>query len=208
MAEAQNTYRNVMIDIETLATGKDAVVLSIAAVAFDINPYTMKGDDRPKAQISPEALHIGLSVTEQIQMGRHVSDDTLAWWMQTLGGMDGSAMPDGEALPCADALGKLQDYLRKASDGFELKDTEFDVSVWCRGPQFDWAILEDLSAQYGVKLGVKYSKVFDTRTAGLFASTRERQTMEKSKAHNALEDCFSQIRDLEHVAATIGAITL
>ena len=61
---------HIMIDIETLATTPDAVVMSVGAVKFDPTsdqPPTSKTLWRP-------------DIDEQTERDRHVSESTLEWW--------------------------------------------------------------------------------------------------------------------------------
>lgn len=60
---------SLMIDLETLSTEMNAVVLSLGAQLF--NNDGLIGD----------GFEVFFSVDEQIAMGRHVSSSTLAWWL-------------------------------------------------------------------------------------------------------------------------------
>jgi hypothetical protein len=61
---------DVMVDIETLSTRLNAVVLSIGAVAFD--PYSDQIGHSFSIQLDPQ---------EQMEKGRHVDINTIKWWM-------------------------------------------------------------------------------------------------------------------------------
>ena len=61
---------HAMIDLETLGTKPDGVVLTLGAIKF--NPYTQTEPDK--------GLYIRLDVDEQTKMGRSVDDGTLEWW--------------------------------------------------------------------------------------------------------------------------------
>ena len=61
-----------MMDIETLSTRPDAVILTVGACKFD--PYTQTettGD-----------FYLRINVDEQAQLGRHIDENTVAWWGQ------------------------------------------------------------------------------------------------------------------------------
>ena len=61
---------HAMIDLETLSTNPNAVILTLGAVKFD--PYTvMKPYDD---------LYFRVDVDSQTEMGRDVMQDTLDWW--------------------------------------------------------------------------------------------------------------------------------
>jgi hypothetical protein len=61
---------HVMIDLETLSTRPDAVVLTLGGIKFD--PYTDQAPHDP--------LYFRVDVDSQTALGRHVMDDTLNWW--------------------------------------------------------------------------------------------------------------------------------
>ena len=61
---------HAMIDIETLATTPEAVVLSVGGVKF--NPYT---NEEPHAH-----LEFRLDIDEQTALGRDIDEGTLQWW--------------------------------------------------------------------------------------------------------------------------------
>jgi hypothetical protein len=60
-----------MLDIETLATTPDAVVLSFAAVKF--NEFNAQ-------ETYIDEINVALDVDEQINLGRTVNPETLNWW--------------------------------------------------------------------------------------------------------------------------------
>ena len=61
---------SVMLDLETLATSHNPVVLTLGATKF--NPFTL--------QEPFEDLYLKLDVDDQMARGRDVSEDTLEWW--------------------------------------------------------------------------------------------------------------------------------
>ena len=61
-----------MIDLETLSTNPDAVVLTVGGVKFDPNS-TMK----PYSE-----MYFRVDVDSQTQIGRNVMQETMDWWAQ------------------------------------------------------------------------------------------------------------------------------
>jgi hypothetical protein len=62
---------DIMLDIETLSTRPDAVVLTIGAVKFSPWASDVNTDD---------GLYVRVNVDEQLELGRHVQQDTIDWW--------------------------------------------------------------------------------------------------------------------------------
>ena len=61
---------HAMIDLETLATTPDCVVLTIGGVKFD--PNTLGESTQP--------FYYRFNVDEQLDKGRTTSESTLEWW--------------------------------------------------------------------------------------------------------------------------------
>jgi len=173
----------VSLDIETLSTHKDAVILSIGACTVSLDGS------------SERTFSVNLDVQSQIDAGRHVSADTLKWWMAK----EGQAQLDafiGEDVPPAVAIEMLRGWLK--SEGYP--------PVYTKGPAFDGAIIESLAESFGVEPPIPYRKHRDLRTledvlATLceFDEPRERRLCAlKDRAyhnitvHNALADAIAQ----------------
>tara|TARA_R110000851_G_scaffold45642_6_gene111582 strand:- start:33 stop:362 length:330 start_codon:yes stop_codon:yes gene_type:complete len=61
--------KHIMVDIETLGTDSNSVIISISAVAFDI--VTGKFGN---------VFEVGISILEQAIHGGVVDNDTITWW--------------------------------------------------------------------------------------------------------------------------------
>ena len=59
---------DIMLDIETLSTRPEAVVLTLGAVKFD--PWASEID-------TDTGLYVRVDVDEQLALGRHVRQDTV-----------------------------------------------------------------------------------------------------------------------------------
>ena len=168
-----------MIDLETLSTRPDAVILSLGAIKFD--PYSTAEPHDP--------LYFKVDVDTQTEMGRHVMQDTLNWW---------STQPEHIR---EDALGE--------SDRISLDDTIKEINrwavvvdvFWCQGPLFDYAILQNLYAQLGKPVPWQYWAIRDSRT--IFSLYRETDVA-KVDAHNALADCDYQAKKVQRYYKQLG----
>lgn len=161
-----------MIDIETLGTKADSVVLTIGALRFD-----------PNSQTDPtDGLHLYLNVDQQTALGRHVSEDTLQWWSEQDEEVRADVFREDGRYGVEDALDMLSAF---------VKDAE---AVWAQGPTFDMIILENLYAQFGRSAPWRYSRVRDSRT--LFAVLGDPRG-QFPMAHNALVDCYHQAKGIQ-----------
>lgn len=168
-----------MIDLETLSTRPDAVILSVGAIKFD--PYSSAEPHDP--------LLFKVDVDSQTEMGRHVMEDTLKWW---------ATQPEHIR---EDALGETDrmdlDYTIKAINKWAVGVDVF----WCQGPLFDYAILQNLYAQLDRPVPWQYWAIRDSRT--LFGLYRETDVA-KVDAHNALADCDYQAKKVQRYYKQLG----
>jgi exodeoxyribonuclease VIII len=157
-----------MLDLETLATSPDAVVLTFGAIKFD--PFN------PSIQMS-DGIYFRIDVDEQIDLGRRVDQGTVAWWGTQ------SAEVREEALGETDRV-SLEDFT-KALNKFVVGATR----IWAQGPVFDIVILENLYRQIGKPAPWQYYSIRDSRTLlKALGDDRKGGTL----LHNALADAVSQ----------------
>lgn len=158
---------DIMIDIETLGTGPDACILTIAAQCF--NPIERHGFDDHKqyyARIDPGS-----------QPDRRVQEDTLQWWATQHPNAREEAFGEDNRISLDQALSELGKLIWHSK------------RFWANGPTFDANILEHAYKSYNMALPWQFFNVRDARTVyGLVP------TLEKYPAsHHALEDCRRQI---------------
>lgn len=158
-----------MIDLETLSTKPNAVILSMGAVKF--NPYSSFID-------VDNGLDIKVDVDSQIKLGRDVQEDTLTWWTKQPAEVQDAAF----SLSDRTSLTLFVKMLNKIMVGID--------QVWCQGPVFDIVILENLYKQLEIPVPWNYWQIRDSRTLfGVFGDPRDKN---RKNAHNALMDCVYQ----------------
>lgn len=179
--------KDVMLDIETLSTNVDALVLSIGAKTFSCL------DEHP-------AIDVGILVVpsffEQVLQGRRIDRDTQLWWgAKERAGATKHWIEPATVLTVRSALVALGDYIKGAD------------RVWCRGTHFDVAILDSLSQAFGMMSPWKYNAPRDVRS---FTEQRDIVRSRPATAeptppvvllplHHPFRDCDDQIMDLwEH----------
>ena len=164
---------DIMLDLETLATSPDSVVLTFGAVKF--NPF----DDRQELD---SGLYFRINVDEQITLGRNVDEGTVAWW-----GTQNEEVRE-------EALGE---HDRVSLEEFTKELNRFVVGadrIWAQGPVFDIVILENLYRQLQKPAPWPYYVIRDSRTLlKALGDTRRPGAM----LHNALADCVSQAQAIQ-----------
>ena len=167
---------DVMLDIETLGTRPECVVVTLGAVKF--NPYKLD-DPGP-------GIYMRLDADEQLELGREVQDETMRWWLDQAEDVREEALGDG-----TDRI-KLEQMYRELNRFLVGVD-----SIWCQGPAFDIVILENIYRQMGWPTPWQFWQIRDSRTLfGVHGDPREKN---KSGLHNALEDCVSQAQGVQKI---------
>ncbi len=169
--------RDVMVDIETLATGPNAVILTIGALRFD--PY---GDDRGRTVQDMPNFYCRIDPESFDYPEAEINDDTLAWWSKQPPEIQHEAFGEGvERLSIKEALTQLFDFCRPLE------------RIWANGPAFDIIILETAAKHAGVPVPWNFWQARDCRTVFRLNPQRE----EKANNHNALDDCYQQTIKLQ-----------
>ncbi len=157
-----------MLDIETLATTPDAVVMSVGVVKFD----PQSGTPYNKTLWRPD-------IDEQTERDRHVSDSTLEWWGRQADHIQEDAFSDEGRIPVTEFMKELNRYCV----GMD--------KIWCQGPQFDMLILENLYIQWGHHFGWQFWQVMDCRTLFQLMPVDPRKAIQQD-LHSADADAYYQ----------------
>lgn len=162
---------DIMIDIESLDTSPNCVILTIGAVRFD-----------PKGMGVVERLELRPTIDEQTeQFNRVINEDTLRWWGEQSPEALDEAMGDRDRLPFKDCMEALYKFCwnRRA--------------VWSNGASFDIVAMESAWRNLGMRIPWPYYTVRDTRTlyeiAGVSLKDKKYGT---STTHKAVEDAEHQ----------------
>lgn len=157
-----------MIDIEGLATGPEATILTIAAQTFD-----------PLGQGYFQHEYYA-RITLESQETRTIEQGTIDWWA-TQTAAQAEAFAETNRVPLDQALAELHKLCWKCN------------RIWMNGPTYDANILEHAYKSYGMALPWQYYKIRDARTVyGLWPELPKPPT-----SHHALEDCRRQIDMLQ-----------
>jgi hypothetical protein len=160
---------HAMIDIETLGTEPDSVVLSVGAVKFD--PFTLT-DPHAKTLWRPE-------IDEQSNAGRSVLDDTLQWWAKQDQAIQDEAFSEDGRIKLSVFMAELNKYLVGVD------------KIWCQGPQFDMVILEDMFKQFEHHRNWQFWQVMDCRTIFNMMPVDPRKAIQQN-LHSADNDAYYQ----------------
>lgn len=168
---------HVMVDLETLATSTDTIVLSLGACKFNIEDFSIEG-----------TFYRVLDMKTQIDMGRKVDPGTLGFWLKQDPEVMRSLFRESiyQGISPDQCFAEFSDW---------LYDDEKLEGVWSNGSNFDIAILDHLWSHKEDKLW-PHTKIRDVRTlvhaARGFVSKKD--IPREGIAHHALDDAVYQAK--------------
>jgi DNA polymerase III epsilon subunit-like protein len=168
---------DVMIDLETLGTRSDAVILSIGAVRFDVNSNSL--DDN--------AFYASVSIDSNLAKGRVIQEDSLLWWMKQDEAAQAVFHEPKRLLEVA--LGELDDWI---THGGAVK------RVWSNGADFDIPMLAHAFASFGWVTPWNFWDARCVRTTKNLPGAKDVKVENQAK-HNALSDAIAQARLMQAV---------
>ncbi|AUR87947.1 ribonuclease H-like domain protein [Vibrio phage 1.106.O._10N.286.51.F7] len=174
---------HVMLDIETLGTGVNSVILSIGACYF--NPDT--GD-------LGESFHVHVDAKSCCDHGLNVDISTVLWWLSQDSSSQ-SKITDGQSksIPLTDALNKLSQFI----------SLHKETKVWGNGPTFDNAIIGNAYQSVNIKCPWEFRNERDVRTVvdlGRKVGFNPKYDMPFSGVrHDALDDAIHQAKYVSEI---------
>ena len=173
-----------VIDIETLSTEFNAVVLSIGMVALT-SEFKIKGK-----------FHHTLPAEEQAARGRHICDETMAWWAKQDPKAFDVACDTSHGLSVEQVLGKFQEFIKQTRD-------PRDNTFWGNGSDFDNVIIKSLHTDFGYAQSLER---FGNRCFRTLKNIYPHivQPPFVGQKHNALDDALHEAAWLAKIVKTTG----
>lgn len=170
-----NESNHCMIDIETIATGTNAVIASISAVQF--NPLT--GDTFSEFEVF-------IDIQSQLEKGFEIEADTMFWWME----QDENVR---------------KELIRKCKNGLSISSSLEAFTVWIRqnkikyswgkGPSFDQAKIANAFRRCKLRQPLQYWNEFCVRTLIAFDDSVKKFEFD-GDAHRGIDDSKHQIKQV------------
>ena len=168
--------QNLMVDIETLGTTPNSIIVSIAAVKFNF-----KNDEM-------EEFLINCDAKSSKKYGMIAEKETLEWWAEQPKEVRSAWLSNSILID--DALEALNDFI-----GTDWKN----VVWWCNGANFDYPLLEWTYKATGRPVPWKYWNLRDVRTVFSIFDLDFKKFPRVGSYHNAIDDCKTQIAALKSV---------
>ena len=163
MQEVEGNFQDLMIDIETLGVGQNALIIQVGACYFD-RLTGIIGDKFCK----------NISIQDGLNKGFSVDGDTIEFWLKQ---SNRSFLVD--TLTTKEVLVSLSRF------------TKLSSTLWAHAT-FDFPILANAYRRFYMKLPFHYWATRDIRTlVDLSGIVLPRKSPKKT--HNALDDCIYQV---------------
>lgn len=159
-----------MVDVETLSTSPQAVILTIAGVKF------VRGEEPTRDVVT--TFYRKIDKESCLRVGLTIDPSTEKWWESKPEAVRRECF-EGERIPLKKALTDLCEWFKGST------------YVWSNGSSFDIPILTTAMTRCNITPPWKFWNIRDCRTAIDFGGVQSRE-MPKAD-HNSLNDCFRQI---------------
>lgn len=170
--------QNLMIDIETLSTKPNGVILSIGAVFFD---ETGLGEE----------FYQNIDLESSMEAGFEIDADTVYFWLKQ--SSEAGAVLDKDKLHYADTVYNLMTFIH---DNCDIDN----VNVWGNSPSFDLVMIKNYIASCDKYLSnhdpAKIWKFYNERDFRAAVDIYKCKRVKPTVAHNALEDAKAQAQTL------------
>lgn len=162
-----------MIDLETMSTRNNAVILVIAGIKFDRNDEHVQLDNM-------DTFYKKIDIHSCKQIGMHICKQTMEWWQKQDREIRKEAFSSDNRTPIQQALIEFSQWFGDCN------------IIWSQGANFDIPILSDAYSRCEMEIPWKFWNARDTRTIYELAGIRH-WDLPKMNGHHALYDCWRQV---------------
>jgi len=166
----------LMLDLETLGKGNNALVTTISAVQFDLST----------GKIGAE-IELGLDWEEEIEKGAEIDISTFRWWLNQNKEAQ-ERMINTPTFAVKTALIQFANFIVK-----NFKDLN-NVRLYGNGATFDNVIIRNLYQRHGIEFILPYWCDKDVRTLVDITGINPRDYEFEGVKHRGVDDCKHQIK--------------
>lgn len=190
MTKAENIEPvHIMLDLETMSTASNAVILAIGAVHFG----QAEPDERASFYIDIEA---GWYMKTLVGKTFDVDLDTVMWWLQQSDAARAAVANNQSTAQLPGALDAFQSWAITRADGDPSR-----LHIWGNGAGFDNVILANAYKACGVDAPWRFRNDRCYRTLKNEHADIPATPMAEEDRHHALKDAVHQANHLMQIAA-------
>lgn len=165
---------HIMVDLETLGTSPNSVILTIGAIRF--NPIGEISDNLEDSDTFYRRVEI--ESFANLDLNHQIDDATVEWWSKQEASVQEEAFAEADRFPIDEVLQDFHRWVRTPD------------AIWGNGYGFDMTILQHFYRELKRGWGWNYWQERDSRTLFALCPDYERPKISK---HHALWDCWAQI---------------
>lgn len=179
---------HVMIDLETLSTGRDLVILSLGAVKFDSRKI-----------YEDDGLYMLLRWQEQLDNGGTVTEGTIRFWLGQHRAAREAILNKSRLLHPDKAIMMFNNWFR---DNIKVVK---NCGVWANRPSFDLSLLDDMYRRFGMgEPPWPYWAERCVRTAKMMAGVDTISRPKDMTEHHAFHDAVYQAMQVRKFLVSCG----
>ena len=187
--------KEIMIDIECMATSANAAITSIGAVVFD-----------PKTGETGAEFEAVVNLNSSAYYGGDIDSSTVVWWLQQSEEARAIYAKDTPKLPLKEALSKFNEWLAEQGE-------PDDLYLWGNGKEFDNVIVRNAFKACRIQPNFKHWNDCDVRTIVKMGrdilDIDPKSTLEREGVHHsALDDAKFQARYVSEIWQGFRFVTL
>jgi hypothetical protein len=173
-----------MIDLETLSTSPDAVILTLGAITFNQEeslPETLTDEFLNSDRI----FYRKIIIQSCVDAGLNIDKETQMWWSKQDSNVRFESLED--------ETGRIE--LLQALEEFSIwisKNSIESSKIWANSPSFDCVILKEAYKKFNLQVPWKFWLERDVRTIMDLGGITPYGHKTHNK-HNAVYDCYYQI---------------
>ena len=185
------TFSHIMLDLETLSSQRDAMIVSIGAVRFDLDNFTVaeRGSD--------DEFYMIVNLEEKEGYSLRIDTATVKWWMQQDERARAVFKEQGDKLTTV--LSEFNRFVRNNNLPHEAAE---NTLIWGNGATFDNVILRHAYEACGMAYPVGYRNDMCYRTVRKMFAHLNIYTPDGPAGvilHNALDDARNQAAKLVRI---------
>lgn len=178
---------DIMLDLETFSSEKDAVIVSIGAVKFD--PHGTSN----ATELRKDSFYRTTNAEDGEKLGLKISASTMLWWLRQSFEARQAIWAPTKTTPLHQALTELSEWIGKDNK-----------AIWGNGSDFDNVVLRSSYDACGIKAPWAYTASRCHRTLRALGKDIDVSSIPELTAHNALDDAIYQALHLQLIFKGLG----
>jgi len=176
---------NIMLDLETLSTDSNAVILVIAAIRFNRKEITEWNPQSCNQSVltNLDTFYRRIYINSCVELGMDINESTENWWNNLPDDIKYESLVNPDRVRIQQGLYEFSKWVNETNNN----------KIWGNGSSFDCVILKNAYKNARLKCPWKYWNERDLRTMVDISNIEKHELPQFEEKHNAIYDCYYQI---------------